>query len=98
MTLEEELQETWFDMSKVANICSIKINKKLIGRNQLFKLLRQKKILQEGNNLPYKRFIDAKYFLVKKIEVERVGQYNRESLKTTVSQSGIEFIKNLLNE
>ena len=98
MTLEKELQETWFDMSQVANICQIKIKNKSVGRNELFKLLRKKKILQEGNNLPYKRFIDAKYFLVKKIEVERVGQYNRENLKTTVSLSGIEFIKNLFKE
>lgn len=98
MTLEEELQETWFDMSKVANICSIKINKKLIGRNQLFKLLRQKKILQEGNNLPYKKYINLEYFKVKKIEIDRPGQYDKESFKTTVSLKGIEFIKETFKE
>lgn len=93
-----ELQETFFDMKNVANILKLKINGKFIGRNELFKLLRKNKVLQEGNNLPYKKFLLMGYFRVLKIEVERKNQYVKEGFKTQVSQSGIEFIKQLFDE
>lgn len=98
MSLTEELQEIFFDMGQVANICQIKINNKLVGRNELFKLLRKHRVLQEGNNLPYKKYIVEGYFRVKKSEVERIGQYNKEAFKTQVSKKGIKFIKELLNQ
>lgn len=87
-----------FDMRKVAEILKLKIDGKLVGRNQLFKLLRQRKVLQEGNNLPYKKYIELGYFKVKKIEIDRPGQYDKEGFKTTVSQEGIEFIKEIFKE
>lgn len=98
MTLDLELQATFFDMKQVANICKIKKNGKIIGRNELFKLLRKNRILQEGNNLPFKKYIDAGYFEIKKKVVKNPNQYNRDSFKTTVSQSGIAFIKELFKE
>jgi len=92
----QEFSAEFIDMKAVANICKIKIKGKLVGRNQLFKLLRNNKVLQEGNNLPYKKYIDLDYFRVKRTEIEKPNQYNRETFKTTVSQKGIDFIKELL--
>ena len=85
-------------MKNVSNILKLKINGKIIGRNELFKLLRKKKVLQEGNNLPYKKFLSEGYFRVLKIEIERKNQYVKEGFKTQVSQSGIVFIRNLLTQ
>lgn len=96
MDLEQELQTIFFDIGEVANICQIKIKGKLVGRNELFKLLRKNKVLQEGNNLPYKKYIELDYFRVKRTQIERPNQYTKETFKTTVSQKGIEFIKSLL--
>lgn len=87
----------YIDMKAVAEICKFKANGKLIGRNQLFQLLRKKRILQEGNNLPYKKYIEAGYFEIKKSTVERTLMNSRESFKTVISLSGIEFIREQLN-
>ena len=87
---------TVVDMKLVSTILKLKHNGKVIGRNKLFKLLRQKKVLQEGNNLPYKKFLLEGYFEIKKIEVKKVGMYQKEVYKTLVTESGVEFIKNLL--
>jgi phage antirepressor YoqD-like protein len=97
MTIDKELQETYFDMSEVANICKVKINGKQIGRNELFKQLRKNKILQEGNNLPYKVYINLGFFRVKTVEIDKPNQYTKTSSKTQVSNRGIQFIKELLN-
>lgn len=94
----QEFSAEFIDMKTVAQICRFKINGKLIGRNQLFQLLRQKRILQQGNNLPYKKFIELGYFEIKKSTVERTLMNPKETLKTLVSLSGIEFIKEQLNQ
>jgi phage antirepressor YoqD-like protein len=91
------LDEIHLDMKKVSEILKLKINGKLVGRNELFKLLRKKKVLQEGNNLPYKKFLSEGYFEVKELEIERPGQYIKTGYKTTVSLKGMQFIKELLN-
>lgn len=96
MNLEQELNQVWFDMSQVANVLQLKINNKVIGRNQIYKLLRQKRVFQVGNNLPYRKYINLGYFIIKKTVVKREGQYDRETYKTLVSTTGIEFIKTTL--
>lgn len=88
----------YVDMKAVAEICNFKVDGKSIGRNQLFELLRKKKILQEGNNLPYKKYIEAGYFEIKKSTVERALMNPKENSKTIISLSGIEFIKQQLNQ
>lgn len=87
----------YIDMKAVAEICKFKANGKLIGRNQLFQLLRKKRILQEGNNLPYKKFIEAGYFEIKKSTIERALMNPKQNAKTLISSSGIEFIREQLN-
>lgn len=86
----------YIDMKAVAEICKFKVNGKLVGRNQLFELLRKKRILQEGNNLPYKKYIEAGYFEIKKNTVEKTLMNPKQNFKTLISLSGIEFIKELL--
>lgn len=90
------LEEDYVDMKQVSNILKLRVNGKLIGRNELFKILRKKKVLQQGNNLPYRSFINLGYFKVKELTIERTGQYEKTCFKTTVSKLGIEFIKQLV--
>lgn len=92
------VSEIFLDMKKVSEILNLKTNGKRIGRNELFKLLRKHKVLQEGNNIPFKKFILEGYFCVKEITVERPGQYEKVGFKTTVTQSGVNFIKELLTQ
>lgn len=87
----------YIDMKAVAEICKFKVDGKLVGRNELFKLLRKNKVLQEGNNLPYKKFIEAGYFEIKKSTIERTLMNPKQSAKTLISSSGIEFIREQLN-
>lgn len=94
----QEFSAEFIDMKAVAKICQFKVDGKVIGRNQLFELLRKKKILQQGNNLPYKKFIELGYFEIKKSTVERTLMNSKETLKTLISLGGIEFIKEQLNQ
>jgi hypothetical protein len=65
-----------------------------IGRNKLFKFLREKKILQ-GDNMPYQRFVDAGYFKV--VEGKFMAGDNVVISKTTyVKQKGIDYIRKCL--
>lgn len=67
-----------------------------IGRNKLFKLLRDKKILMK-DNMPYQRYVDAGYFKV--IESYYMAGDNSVVSKTTyVRQRGVDYIRKLLNE
>ena len=65
-----------------------------IGRNRLFKLLRDKGILQ-SNNVPYQRFVDAGYFKV--VENSYMAGDNAiVSTVTYVKQKGVDYIRKLL--
>jgi len=98
MHVDKEVSQIYFDMKQVSKICNIKYKGKEVGRNKLFELLRKYKILQEGNNLPFREFIRADYFKVEKKELEKSGQYTKEYSKTLVSQKGVDFIKEILNK
>ncbi|MSU08235.1 phage repressor protein/antirepressor Ant [Veillonellaceae bacterium WCA-693-APC-5D-A] len=67
-----------------------------VGRNKLFKLLRDKKILMK-DNMPYQRYVDAGYF--KMVESYYMAGDNSVVSKTTyVRQRGVDYIRKLLNE
>lgn len=71
-----------------------KVLDKGIGRNRLFKLLRDKGILQ-SNNVPYQRFVDAGYFKV--VESSYMAGDNAiVSTVTYVKQKGVDYIRKLL--
>ena len=75
-----------FSMNEVAKL----INS--VGRNKLFKMLRDAKILMLDNN-PYQQYIDQGYFKV--VEVTTTGDKIFVVTKTT--NKGIEFICKRLN-
>lgn len=67
-----------------------------IGRNKLFALLREKKILQKDNT-PYQQYVTAGYFKV--VEGKYEVNENVVVTKTTyVKQKGIDYIRKLLSK
>lgn len=81
--------ETLFSMADVAKTLDMGI-----GRNKLFKFLRDKEVLQ-SDNMPYQKFVDAGYFKV--VEGKYMAGDNVVISKTTyVKQKGIDYIRKLL--
>lgn len=80
------------DMSKVLKEKHIDI-----GRNKLFKLLRDSKILM-SNNVPYQRYVNSGYFKVRE-SIACVNGKNRVVLTTYVTGKGqmylVDKVKNL---
>ena len=67
-----------------------------IGRNKLFEILRDNKILDK-RNIPYQVFVDKEYF--RTIETTyTAGGDTKIHIKTLVFQKGVEFVVNLLNK
>ena len=67
-----------------------------VGRNKLFEILRDSKVLMPDNT-PYQKYVDAGYFRV----VEQKYQKNGDTyinLKTLVFQKGIDFIRRKLEK
>lgn len=77
------------DIGEVAKLLNLGI-----GRNNLFKLLREKKILM-GNNEPYQQYVKAKWFkLIEQPYIKNDGKVGI-GLKTVVFNKGIEEIRKL---
>lgn len=76
------------DMVEVAKILNIKG----LGRNKIFELLRNKKILQ-NNNQPYQKYVDAGYFRIIESRYVLANGETKISLKTVVFQKGLDFIR-----
>ena len=71
------------------------LNIKGIGRNTLFRILRDRGVLQ-WDNVPYQRYVSAGYFEVKERYVEQCGDIAVK--KTTyVTQRGLEWLRKTLN-
>lgn len=79
--------EGWFAMEDVANRLAIKG----MGRNKLFKFLRDKGILM-SDNTPYRNYIDEGYFMVNS-RVIQMGNFEKIIHKTLVSKAGMAFIE-----
>ena len=79
------------DMKEVAKV----LNFATIGRNKLFEILRNKKVLDK-NNLPYQKFVDAGYFRIIESRYTVPTGEVKISLKTVVFQKGLDFIKKVL--
>ena len=79
------------EMKEVARILNVGI-----GRNKIFSILRDKKIL-DRNNQPYQQYVDRGYFRVIESKYETNGEI-RINLKTVVFQRGLEFIKKVLED
>ena len=65
-----------------------------VGRNKLYKFLRNKNVLMD-NNIPYQKYVDAGYF--KLIENHYMaGDNSVVSTTTYVKQKGVDYIRKLL--
>lgn len=72
------------------------LNYVAVGRNKLFAILREQKVLQ-SNNIPYQKYIDVGYF--RTIETKKnCGSEVRIFIKTLVYQKGLDYIRKLLNK
>lgn len=84
--------ETHLDFEQVTKL----LNYKSVGRNTLFKILRDNNILTM-KNFPYQKYVDLEYFKLVEGNYIRNGEIE-VYLKTVVSQKGIEFIDTLLSD
>ena len=87
--------DDWLSMDEVAKI----INFEGWGRNDLFKFLREGKILKTniGHNQPYQGYVKRKYFkLIEELWEDKKGRTHVYS-KTVVSQKGVEWIRKQLD-
>lgn len=68
-----------------------------IGQNNLFRMLREKRILM-SNNMPYQEFMDRGYFrVIEQIYEKRDGTI-MTSPKTLIEQRGLDFIRRALQK
>jgi phage antirepressor YoqD-like protein len=67
------------------------------GRNKVFAMLRERKVLRDSNE-PYQKFVERGYF--KTVEEVFEDSYGRTGIyiKTMVSQKGLDFIRKLIME
>ena len=79
-----------YDMATVAKVLNMGI-----GRNKLFEILRDNKILQ-GNNQPMQRYVDSCWFRVIETQFTKPNGDICINFKTIVYQKGIEGIRKLL--
>lgn len=67
------------------------------GRNTLFSILREEKILRD-NNEPYQEYIDRGYFRTIEQKYAKPGGETHISIKTLVYQKGLSYIKGILDK
>ena len=79
------------DMKEVAKV----LNVKGLGRNKLFELLRDKKVL-DRNNQTYQKYVDAGLFRIIESRYTLPTGEVKISLKTVVFQKGVDFIRKLI--
>ena len=74
-----------------------KVINKGIGRNKLFKILRDRKVLQ-NNNQPYQEYIDRGYFRCIESSFVKPNGTTSINIKTVVFQKGVDYINKLVCE
>lgn len=67
-----------------------------IGRNKLFKFLREHKIMR-ANNTPYQEYIDRGYFEVKEKPI-KMGGTTINYVQSFVTPKGVDYIRKLLDK
>lgn len=76
------------EMGHVAKVLGIKG----MGRNKIFSLLRNEKVL-DRNNIPYQQYVDLGYFRVLEQKYTVSSGETKINIKTMVFQKGIDFIR-----
>ncbi len=79
------------DIGSVAKV----LNFRNIGRNTLFRFLRDHKVLM-SDNIPYQEYIDRNYFRTIEQKWRTPEGETRITIKTVVYQRGVDFIRKLL--
>ena len=86
--------ETLLDLGEVSKL----LNYKGLGRNNLFRYLRENSILN-NKNLPYQTYIDRGYFkIVESSWVNPSTKLVEVSIKTVMFQKGIDWLDKMLSE
>ncbi|MDR3598427.1 phage antirepressor KilAC domain-containing protein [Clostridium sp.] len=81
------------EMGHVAKVIGIKG----LGRNKVFEILRNKKVL-DRNNIPYQTFVDRGYFRVLEQKYNIPSGETKINIKTMVFQKGVDFIRKMIKE
>ncbi|MEG1256870.1 phage antirepressor [Clostridium sp.] len=81
------------EMGHVAKVLGIKG----LGRNKLFDLLRQAKVL-DRSNIPYQSYVDRGYFRVLEQKYVVPNGETKINIKTMVFQKGVDYIRNIIKE
>lgn len=68
-----------------------------IGRNKLFEMLRNKKVLQ-NNNQPYQRYVDLGWFRLVESRYTKPNGDTCVNIKTVVFQKGIDGIRKIIKK
>jgi prophage antirepressor-like protein len=68
-----------------------------MGRNKLFKLLREKGVLMK-DNIPYQEYIDKGYFRTIEQKYTKPDGTTHIYIKTLVYQKGLDFIRKVIKE
>ncbi len=84
--------KTAIQMSEVAKVLDMGI-----GRNKLFEILRDNKILMQDNR-PYQKYIDNGWFRVVEVKYTKQNGDTDINLKTLVYQKGVNGIRKLLGK
>lgn len=82
--------KTALPMDRVAKVLDMGI-----GRNKLFELLRDKKIL-DRNNIPYQTYVDRGYFRVIEQKYTKPTGETVVTTKTLVYQRGVDYIRKIV--
>ena len=78
------------DMGSAAKVLNMGI-----GRNKLFELLRDEKVLMH-NNQPYQKYVDNGYFRTIEQKFIKTDGTTSINIKTVVYQKGLDFIRKLI--
>lgn len=78
------------DMGQVAKVLNCGI-----GRNKLFEILREKKVLRE-NNEPFQKYCDRGWFRMVESKYQLPNGDTRINIKTVVFQKGVDGIRKIL--
>lgn len=84
--------KTAIPMAHAAKVLEVKG----IGRNKLFGILRDKKILDRGN-VPYQEFIDRGYFRTIEQKYTTPAGETKIDIRTLVYQRGLDFIRKIIS-
>lgn len=98
MKPKEEFYDELIESKDTIDIGTVaKVINKGIGRNTLFKILRDKKVLQ-NNNQPYQEYIDRGYFRCVETKFTKPNGTTNINIKTVVFQKGVDYISKLVAE